>query len=88
MIKKFLFLILNVILINLQIRAETIKPCLTEKECKDPNSNCKCYCAGVCKFRNKKSNDIPIYIKNDPLKHKCYCKQWDLDNMHKCIRIS
>lgn len=83
MIKKIV--ILNLIFFNLNILSATARECLTRKECEDPTNKCKCFCAGVCKYRNKKSTDSFIYIEKDPEKKKCYCKEWDLDNIDECV---
>ena len=54
--------------------------CQTKEECVDLNSTCQCYCSRKCGFRERESNDKPVYLENDPAGHHCYCKQWDLDN--------
>lgn len=50
-----------------------------EKRCKDLNDSCKCYCAYRPGPRDKKADDKPIFIKDDPDGHYCYCKQRDID---------
>jgi hypothetical protein len=43
------------------------------------NNDCQCYCAFKGAPRDKKPEDKPIYIENDPYGHHCYCNQRDLD---------
>lgn len=43
------------------------------------NSDCLCYCAVKGAPREKTADDKPIYIKDDPYGHYCYCAQRDLD---------
>ncbi len=43
------------------------------------NKNCMCYCAFKGAPREKEADDKPVYVKNDPYGHYCYCKQRDLD---------
>ena len=62
-------------MINLESRT-----CKGKKNCLHDKS-CQCYCARIGDFRNKEADDKPVYVKNDPRGHHCYCKQWDLDNV-------
>jgi hypothetical protein len=51
-----------------------------KRNCQDLNNSCKCYCAWECDVRDKKPDDKPVYVENDPAGIYCYCKQRDLDN--------
>jgi hypothetical protein len=51
-----------------------------KKNCKDLRNSCQCYCSKKCGPRDKKPDDKPVYVENDPAGNYCYCKQWDLDN--------
>lgn len=55
-------------------------PCTSEKNCTNMKNNCQCYCSVKCGFRDKTSDDRPVYVQDDPNGKYCYCKQWDLDN--------
>jgi hypothetical protein len=52
--------------------------CKTKQSCLN-NPKCECYCGVECGPRQKKADDAPIWIENDPYGHNCYCKQRDLD---------
>lgn len=58
--------------------------CMSKQECTDHNNSCQCYCARVCGMREKKSNDRPVFVPDDPYGNYCYCKQWDLDHVNAC----
>jgi hypothetical protein len=60
------------------------KVCTNVKECADLYNSCQCYCSRKCGFRDKQTDDTPIFVPNDPAGHYCYCKQWDLDNVDAC----
>lgn len=53
--------------------------CATKKDC-IYNKKCQCYCSEKGGFREKVANDKPVYVKDDPNRVYCYCKQWDLDS--------
>ena len=53
--------------------------CNTHKACINDES-CQCYCSKECGMRDKKDDDRPVWVENDPNGKYCYCKQWDLDN--------
>lgn len=57
--------------------------CTSKESCSDLNNSCQCYCSRICKKRDKNETDKPVYIKNDPAGHHCYCKEWDYKNFHK-----
>ena len=61
--------------------APTKNVCGRNKEDCLNNENCQCYCAFKGAPRDKKPDDKPIYIENDPYGHYCYCKQRDLDKV-------
>ena len=52
--------------------------CDTKENCLN-NKQCQCYCSELGDFRDKDSDDRPVYVKDDPNGVYCYCKQWDLD---------
>ncbi len=44
-----------------------------QKACyEDPN--CRCYCSVQCGPRKKRADDKPVFVKNDPAGHYCYCQ--------------
>ena len=51
--------------------------------CKDLSNPCQCYCSKECGPRDKKPEDSPVFVENDPAGNFCYCKQWDLDEYYK-----
>jgi hypothetical protein len=53
--------------------------CDNKNNCQSLKSKCQCYCSAVGHFRDKNSDDKPVYVENDPNGVHCYCKQWDLD---------
>lgn len=67
------------------VSAKTGKAQCTRDTCTmDPT--CQCWCSVKCGFRDKKPNDNPMWVENDPNGKYCYCKQWDLDNYKaRCI---
>ncbi len=53
--------------------------CQTKKGClNDPN--CPCWCSVICEYRDKKDDDRPVFVDNDPNGKFCYCKAWDKEN--------
>jgi hypothetical protein len=65
-------------------KTENSPICNKETCVNDPN--CLCWCSQICNWRKKTAEDRPVYIKNDPHKKYCYCKQWDFDNYeNNCI---
>lgn len=76
--KRNLFLsIAAVSLFTVSINAARIK---SEAEYRASN---KCYCSGICGFRDRRPDDNPVYVENDPNGNYYYCKQWDIDNYEK-----
>ncbi len=82
--KAISFLILAALISGCGEQQERL-PCPSDTSClEDPN--CKCWCSQICKFRDKKPEDRPIYIQDDPNEKYCYCKQWDYDHYEdNCI---
>lgn len=60
--------------------SENKKVCGKDKKSCLSDPKCLCYCSRICELREKKADDKPVYVENDPNGHYCYCKQWDLDN--------
>jgi len=60
--------------------------CRMGASCADMNNECQCYCSVKCGFRDKREDDKPVYVENDPNGLGCYCKQVDLDeyNAGRC----
>ncbi len=59
--------------------------CPTKQTCQDMKNNCKCWCSHKCGPRDKEADDSPVYVNDDKHGNFCYCKQWDLDNVGRCI---
>lgn len=57
--------------------------CRTEESCLN-DQNCQCYCSVKCGFREKRPDDAPVFLENDPYGNYCYCKAWDRDNVEHC----
>lgn len=76
-----LFLLISIVSFSILTAEDAI--CPTQQNCKNLNNPCKCYCSHKCGPRDKKADDRPIWIENDPEGNFCYCKQWDLDNYKK-----
>lgn len=83
--KKMLFAILISVLTVAAINAiESNAPVCGNNitNCKDLSNPCRCYCSKKCGPRDKKPDDRPVFVENDPAGNFCYCKQWDLDEYY------
>ncbi len=85
-LKKYLYLILLCATSVNLLRADSSKELSADEASCLRDASCKCYCSGICKFRDKNESDKPVWVKNDPNGKFCYCKQWDLDEFEnrKC----
>ena len=78
-LKHLMLLVVALCASNAIVNAEQKTACIKdEKSCK----NCKyCYCAfakeGQGGLRKREAADKPVFIKNDELKHYCYCQKRD-----------
>lgn len=80
------FLFLTSLLTFIQAEPMVKAPlCKTAQECADLTNSCNCYCSRKCGPRAKQADDKPVFVANDPYGNYCYCKQWDLDNVNRCI---
>ncbi|MGC2310814.1 MAG: hypothetical protein WA432_04295 [Candidatus Babeliaceae bacterium] len=77
--KKCLFFILSCL--SLCLLNGKASMCQTAQECRD--NSCQCYCSRICRPRDKNATDRPVFVKDDPAGHYCYCKPWDLDNFEE-----
>ncbi len=61
--------------------------CKNKQQCQDLKNSCQCYCSRKCGPRDKKPDDKPVFVADDPRGYRCYCKQWDLDHVDECNPI-
>ena len=87
-LKKNLSFLLATVLLAACTGNNSKPACTNENSCIN-DKNCQCWCSVKCGFRDKKSDDRPVYVENDSNGKHCYCKQWDLDNYDmKCANPS
>lgn len=82
MSKNYLLILLVTLSLGIALQADARKAghaCgKNEEECLN-NPDCLCWCAFKPGLRRKTAADSPVFVKNDPLGHYCYCQQRDLD---------
>jgi hypothetical protein len=90
-VKNFSLLLLLLACASVQAAREArrTKPiCGRNREACLYDENCLCYCSHICGFREKTSEDNPVYVPNDPYGIFCYCKPWDKEQFQNrgCAR--
>ncbi len=81
--KRFLiFFIAAISLCTLNVEAR--KRITSQEECSASN---QCYCSGICGFRDRRPDDNPVYVENDPYGNYCYCKPWDLEKYEERCKL-